>query len=72
MFLLIIQLMFHEAGQPRLRHTTTALCLQPGWTRVIMFGGCPKWEWEWDKPLDAQQKLAKTIVLDFGKQNTHT
>ena len=34
-----------------------------------MFGGCPKWEW--GKSHDAQQKLAKTAVLDFGEQNTH-
>ena len=34
-----------------------------------MFGGCPKWEW--GKSADAQQKLAKTTVLDFGEQNTH-
>ena len=72
MFLPIIQLTFHEAGQPRLRHTATALSLRPGWTRVIMFGGCPKWEWEWDKSHNAQQKLAKTTVLEFGKQNIHT
>ena len=34
-----------------------------------MFGGCPKWER--GKSLNAQQKLAKTTVLDFGGQNTH-
>ena len=34
-----------------------------------MFGGCPKFESE--KSDDAQLKLAKTTVLDFGEQNTH-
>ena len=34
-----------------------------------MFGGCPKWER--GKSHDAQQKLSKTTVLDFGEQNTH-
>ena len=34
-----------------------------------MFGGCPKFER--GKSLDAQQKLAKTTVLDFGEQNTY-
>ena len=35
-----------------------------------MFGGSPKWER--GKSDDAQQKLAKTAVLDFGEQNTYT
>ena len=50
-------------------HTATALSLGPGRTQVTMFGGSPKWEH--GKSLDAQQKLAKTTVLDFGEQNTH-
>ena len=50
-------------------HTATALSLGPGRTQVTMFGGCPKWERE--KSDDAQQKLAKTTVLEFGEQNTH-
>ena len=29
-----------------------------------MFGGCPKWE--------KGKSLAKTTVLDFGEQNTHS
>ena len=66
MFLLILKLTLHEAAQTRLRHTTTALSLEPGRTRVIMFGGCPKWEWKTPDP--DQQKLAKTAVLDFGEQ----
>ena len=65
-FLLSLQLTLHEAAQPRLRHTATALNLVPGRTQVIMFGGCPKWEWE----KHDQQKLAKTAVLEFGEQ-TH-
>ena len=66
-FLLSLQLaLIHEAAQPRLRHTATALNLVPGRTQVIMFGGCPKWEWE----KHDQQKLAKTAVLEFGEQ-TH-
>ena len=65
-FLPSLQLTFHEAAKPRLRHTATALSLVPGRTQVIMFGGCPKWEWEkYD-----QQKLAITAVLEFGEQ-TH-
>ena len=63
-FLPSLQLTFHEAATPRLRHTATALSLVPGRTQVIMFGGCPKWEWDkYD-----QQKLAITAVLEFGKQ----
>ena len=34
-----------------------------------MFGGCPKFES--GKSDNAQQKLAKTTVLEFGEQNTH-
>ena len=34
-----------------------------------MFGGCPKFER--GKSDDAQQKLANTTVLEFGKQNVH-
>ena len=60
---LILQLTLHEA---RLRHTTTALGLEPGRTRIIMFGGCPKWEWGTPDP--DQKKLAKTTVLEFGEQ----
>ena len=52
-----------------MRHTATALSLGPGQTQVTMFGGCPKYER--GKSDDAQQKLAKTTVLDFGEQNTH-
>ena len=68
-FLPSLQLTLHEAAQTRLRHTTTALSLEPGRTRIILFGGCPKWQW---KILEfAQQKIAKTTVLEFGEQNTH-
>ena len=56
--------------QPRMWHTTTALNLGPWRTQVIMFGGCPKFES--GKSSDAEQKLAKTTVLDFGEQSTHT
>ena len=63
------QLTLPEGAQSRMCHTATALSLGPGWTQVTMFGGCPKWEW--GKSLDAQQKLAKTTVLEFGEQNTH-
>ena len=66
MFLPILQLTFHEATQSRLRHTTTAINLEPGRTRVIMFGGCPNWQWE--KSGYEQHKLAKTTVLEFGEQ----
>lgn len=68
-FLSPLQLTLHDAAQTRLRHTTTALSLEPGRTRVIMFGGCPKWQW--GRSEHAQQKLAKTTVLEFGEQNTH-
>jgi len=30
-----------------------------------MFGGCPKWEM--GKSVGVQQKLAKTILLDFSE-----
>ena len=63
------QLTLPEGAQPRMYHTATALSLGPGWTQVTMFGGCPKFESE--KSDDAQLKLAKTTVLDFGEQNTH-
>ena len=49
--------------------TATALSLGPGRTQVTMFGGCPKWEV--GKSIDAQQKLADTTVLEFGKHNRH-
>ena len=62
-----LQLTLHEAAQSRLRHTATALSLGPGWTEVIMFGGCPKWKW--GKINDAQQKLAQTAVMEFSEQN---
>ena len=51
--------------QPRMYHTATALSLGPGRTQVNMFGGCPKFESK--KTDDAQQKLAKTTVLEFGE-----
>ena len=66
-FLSSLQLTLHETAQPRFRQTATALNLVPGRTHVIMFGGCPKWEWE----KHDQQKIAKTAVLEFGEQ-THT
>ena len=65
-----MQLTLPEDAQPRMWHTATALSLGPGWTQVTMFGGCPKYES--GKPEAAQQKLAKTTVLEFGEQNTHT
>ena len=65
-----LQLTLHEAAQTRLRHTTTAISLEPGRTRVIMFGGCPNWQW--GKSGYEQQKLAKTAILEFGGQSTHT
>ena len=66
-FLHILQLTLPEGGQTRLRHTVMALNLEPGRAKVIMFGGCPKWQWE--KSEFEQQKLAKTAILEFGKQN---
>ena len=63
------QLTLPGDAQPRMWHIATALSFGPGWTQVTMFGGCPKFESE--KSDDAQQKLAKTTVLDFGEQNTH-
>ena len=65
-----LQLTLHEDTQTRLRHTTTAISLEPGRTRVIMFGGCPNWQW--GKSGYEQQKLAKTAILEFGEQSTHT
>ena len=65
-FLHSLQIALHEAAQMRLRHTATPLSLVPGRTQVIMFGGCPKWEWT----KNYQQKLAITAVLEFGEQ-TH-
>ena len=59
------QLTLSRDAQPRMYHTATALSLGPGRIQVTMFGGCPKWEW--GKSEDAQQKLAKTTVLDFGE-----
>ena len=67
-FLPILQLILPEGAQTRLRHTAMALSLRPGWTKVIMFGGCPKWQWE--KSEHDQQNLAKTAILEFGEQ-TH-
>ena len=66
MFLPILQLSLPEGGQTRMRHTATALSLEPGQTQVIMFGGCPKWLWK--KPDHDRHKLAKTTVLEFGEQ----
>ena len=63
------QLTLPGDAQPRTLHTATALSLGPGCIQVTMFGGCPKWEWE--KSHAAQQKLAKTTVLEFGERNTH-
>ena len=63
------QLTFPKGAQPRIWHTVTALSLGPGRTQVIMFGGCPKWEW--GKTDNVQQKLAETTVLEFGEQNTY-
>ena len=69
-FLPYLQLTLHESTQTWLRHTTTAIRLEPGRTRVIMFGGCPNWQWG-GKSEYTQHKLAKTAVLEFGEQNTH-
>ena len=65
-FLPSLQLTLYEAAQTRLRHTTSAISLEPGRTRVIMFGGCPKWEWK--KSGYNQPELALTAVLEFGKK----
>ena len=59
------QLNLPEGGQPRMWHTATALNLWPGRTQVITFGGTPKWER--GKSDTAQQKLAKTAVVEFGE-----
>ena len=63
------QLILPEGAQPRMWHTATALSLGPGWTQVTVFGGSPKLEG--GKSDNAQQKLAKTTVLDFGEHNTY-
>ena len=65
-FLPSLQLTLHEDAQPRLRHTATALSLGPGRTQVIMFGGCPKWEWA----KHDEQKPARAAVLEFSER-TH-
>ena len=62
------QLPFPKGAQPRVWHTVTALSLGPEWTQVTMFGGCLKVEK--GKSTDAMPKLAKSIVLEFGKHNT--
>ena len=62
------QLILPGDAQPRMFHTATALSLGLGRTQITMFGGCPKWES--GKSHDAQQKLAKSTVLDFGEQNS--
>ena len=69
MFNQLLQLTLPKGVQPRMWHTVTALSLGPGRTQVTMFGGCQKWEK--GKSDDLQQKLAKTTVLEFGKQNTY-
>ena len=56
-------------AEPQMWHSATALSLGPGWTQVIMFGGCPKWEG--GKLHATLPKLAKTSVLEFGEQTTH-
>ena len=68
-FLISPQLTLPEGMQLRMWHTATALSLWPGQTQVTMFGGCPKFEQ--GKSDAALEKLAKTVVLDFGEQNTH-
>ena len=62
------QLTLPGDAEPRMWHSVTALSLGPGWTQVTMFGGCPKCDG--GKSIDAQQKLAKTSVLEFGEQTT--
>ena len=61
--------MLPDGAQPQMFHTATALSSGPGRTQVNLFGGCPKFER--GKSDDAQQKLANTTVLEFGKQNVH-
>ena len=66
--LISLQLTLPGDAQPRVWHTATALSLWPERTQVTMFGGCPKFES--GKSDNAQQKLAKTTVLEFGEQIT--
>ena len=63
------QLTLPEGGQPRMWHTATALNLWPERTQVITFGGTPRWER--GKSDAAQQKLAKTAVVEFGELYTY-
>ena len=63
----ILQLSLPEDVQTRMGHTATALCLGSGKTQVTMFGGCLKFELE--KSNNAQEKIANTTLLEFGKQN---
>ena len=62
-----LQLSVPKDVQPRMGHTATALSLGLGKTQVTMFGGCLKFELE--KSHNAQEKIAETTLLEFGKQN---
>ena len=57
------QLTLPEGTQARWGHTITACRMCPGRVHATTFGGCPKYL----HGNDAQQKLAETLVMEFGE-----
>ena len=57
------QLTLPEGTQARFGHTLTACRMCPGRVHATTFGKCPKYV----RGDDAKQKLAETLVMEFGE-----
>jgi len=64
-FFLSLQLTLPEGTRPRFGHSITSCCLRSGLIRTTTFGGSPKFEK--GQQLDDQQKIAETMVMEFGE-----
>ena len=68
--ILLIQLPLPEGVLPRRGHSTIAVDLASGLTEVIIFAGSP--QYDPDKTISDQVKLAETVILSFGMLSTAT
>ena len=63
-----LQLTLPEGTQPRCGHTVTSFRLDEDRVHATTFGGCP--DWASNRSDDDDPKLADTIVMEFGEQNS--
>ena len=63
-----LQLTLPEGTQPRYGHTVTSFRLEEDRVHATTFGGCP--EYDLNRSLDDDPKLADTTVMEFGEWNS--